>query len=288
MLIQCVPNFSEGRRADVIEAIVTAARSNPKARLADWSADPDHNRMVVTLVGEPAAVVDAVLAAAKVGIDSIDLSTHKGVHPRLGVIDVVPIVPLRDVTMDQCGQFARDLGRELNKRYGIPIYLYEYASEDRRPLPDVRKKAFVSLWPDYGSTSPHPTAGATVVGARNPLIAYNIVLDIPDPAAARTIARELRNGGVARFKGVRALGLRLPSRHMTQVSINITDPEAAPLGSVFAYVLNRARELGVNVLESELIGAMPGATAFRQLADSLRAPSLKPGQILLETWPDQP
>ena len=270
-----------------MQAIVDAASSKPGCRLADWSFDRDHNRMVVTLVGEPAAVSEAVLEAAAVAIDRIDIAKHKGVHPRLGVLDVIPIVPLKDIDMATCGQLARDIGRAITKRHNVPVYLYEFGSEDKRPLPDVRRKAFKDLLPDYGPTSPHPTAGATVVGARNPLIAYNIILDVADPAAARTIARELRNGGVAHFKGVRALGLRLPSRHMTQVSLNIIDPVSAPIGSVFAYVLNRSRELGVNVLESELIGAMPGPTAFAQLAASLRAPGLKPGQVLWENWPGQ-
>jgi len=268
-----------------MQAIVEAAGTRTGSRLADWSFDRDHNRMVVTLVGEPDAVSRAVLAAADVAVRRIDIATHKGVHPRLGVLDVIPIVPLKDVDMATCGQVARNIGREIAERHGVPVFLYEYGSDDRRALPDVRRKAFVDLLPDYGPTSPHPTAGATVVGARNPLIAYNIVLDVADPAAARTIARELRDGGVAHFKGVRALGLRLPSRHMTQVSLNIVDDTSAPIGSVFAYVLNRSRELGVNVLESELIGAMPGPTAFAQLAASLRAPGLKPGQVLWENWP---
>lgn len=285
MLIQCVPNFSEGRRHDVIKSIAGAASSVTGARLVDWSADRDHNRMVATLVGEPEAITEAVLAAAAVAIDRIDMPSHRGVHPRLGAIDVIPVVPLRDVEMEACGQVAREIGRQIASRFNVPVFLYEEAIADRRALPDVRKKAFKDLNPDYGPSTPHPTAGATVVGARKPMIAYNIVLDVADPAAARTIARELRNGGVAHFKGVRALGLRLPSRHMTQVSINIVDPGASPIGSVFAYVLNRARELGVNVLESELIGAMPGYTAFAQLMASLRAPGLKPGQILWETWP---
>ena len=268
-----------------MQAIVDAARSRPGSRLVDWSSDQDHNRMVVTLVGEPSAVSEAVLAAAAVAVERIDISSHKGVHPRLGAIDIIPVVPLQDIDLATCGQIARDIGRAICEKHGIPIFLYEYASVDRRPVPEIRRNAFTDLLPDYGPTSPHPTAGATVVGARNPLIAYNIVLDVADPAAARTIARELRDGGVARFKGVRALGLRLPSRQMTQVSLNIVDPFSAPIGSVFAYVLNRSRELGVNVLESELIGAMPGYTAFDQLAASLRAPGLKPGQILWETWP---
>jgi glutamate formiminotransferase len=285
MLIQCVPNFSEGRRQDVIKSIAEAASSVSGARLVDWSSDRDHNRMVATLVGEPAAVSQAVLAAAAVAIDRIDMRSHKGVHPRMGAIDVIPVVPLRDIEMEACARIAREIGREIAGRHDVPVFLYDEASVDKRPIPDVRRKAFIDLLPDFGPTSPHPTAGATLVCARKPMIAYNIVLDVADPAAARTIARELRNGGVAHFRGVRALGLRLPSRHMTQVSINIVDPDASPIGSVFAYVLNRSRELGVNVLESELIGAMPGYTAFAQLAASLRAPALKPGQILWETWP---
>lgn len=281
-LVQCVPNFSEGRRPDVMKAIVQTVRDTNGVRLADWSADPDHNRMVVTFVGPPEPVRAAALAAAAVAVETIDLRAHQGIHPRLGTIDVLPFVPLADSSLAECAQIARDVGQHLAARHNLPIFLYE-AAADGRALPTVRREAFHSLPPDFGPALPHPTAGAVVVGARGPLIAYNVVLANDDVKAAKTIARELREGG-AGFLGVRALGLRLESRGLAQVSMNLTRPAATPLLSVFAYVARRARELGTEVLESEVIGALPGYAAFGVLGDALQA-SLKPGQVLWENWP---
>lgn len=292
-LIQCVPNFSEGRRADIIAAIVQAVQETPGVRLADWSADRDHNRLVVTFVGPPGAVCAAARAACTVAVGRIDLREHSGVHPRLGALDVLPLVPLTGITLDECASYARELARELAALHNLPVFLYEAASPptpnsggaEWRSLPFVRKEAFHSLTPDYGPSLPHPAAGATVVGARGPLIAYNVNLTTPDVRLAKTIARELREGGGAGFVGVRALGLFLHSRGLAQVSMNITRPEETPLLSVFSYIARRAKELGTAVLESEVIGALPGDTAFGVLRHALQATSLKPGQVLLENWP---
>ena len=285
-LIQCVPNFSEGRREDVIEAIVGAVRAMPGVRLADWSADPDHNRMVVTFVGPPGAVCAAARAACTVAVARIDLRDHAGVHPRLGALDVLPLAPLAGVSLAECADLARELGRELAARHALPVFLYEAASPENRTLPFVRKEAFRALTPDFGPHTPHPSAGAAVVGARGPLIAYNVNLATPDVGTARRIARELREGGGAGFVGVRALGLSLPSRRLAQVSLNITRPEQTPLLAVFAYVARRAAELGTGILESEVIGALPGPSAFGVLADALQATGLKPGQVLRDNWPE--
>ena len=282
-LIQCVPNFSEGRRSDVIAAIVEAVRATPGVRLADWSADPDHNRMVVTFVGPPDPVRAAALAAADAAISAIDITAHQGVHPRLGAMDVLPFVPLRDITLQECAALAISVGQELSTRHGLPVYLYEAASPHHRALPTVRKDAFHRLPPDFGPATPHPTAGATVVGARGPMIAYNVNLATADIAIARAIAREVRDGA-AHLSGVRALGLALHSRGLTQVSMNITRPAETSLLAVFSYVTRRARELGTEVVESEVIGALPGPSAFGVLTDALQA-TLKPGQVLLENWP---
>ncbi len=281
-LIQCIPNFSEGRRPDVIAAIVGAVRETPGVRLADWSADPDHNRMVVTFVGPPDAVRDAALAAAAAAVARIDLGRHEGVHPRLGALDVLPFVPLRGLSLSDCAALAREVGRELAARHDLPVFLYEAAAPDARSLPSVRKAAFRSLMPDFGPALPHPTAGAAVVGARGPLIAYNVVLATPDLAVARTVARDLR--ALPDLPSVRALGLRLPSRGLTQVSMNLTRPADTPLLSVFRYVEARALALGTSVVESEVIGALPGPSAFGVLADALQAPGLKSGQVLWENW----
>jgi len=281
-MIQCVPNFSEGRRPKVIAAIVNAVQKTSGVRLADWSADPDHNRMVVTFVGPPAAVRAAALAAAAVAIDRINIDAHRGVHPRLGALDVLPFVPLSGITLTDCADLAREVGQTLAELHGLPVFLYEAAAAEARSLPFVRKEAFHSLMPDFGPSLPHPTAGAVVVGARGPLIAYNIILATPDLSIARAIARELRL--LPGLPGIRALGFPLLSRELSQVSMNLTQPAKTPLLAVFHFVEARARELGTTVVESEVIGALPGYTAFGALADALQAPGLKPGQVLLENW----
>ena len=269
----------------MIVAIVEAVRDTPGVRLVDWSADPDHHRMVVTFLGPPEPVRAAALAAAAAAISAIDVSAHQGVHPRLGAVDVLPFVPLRDITLAECAALAISIGQELSARHGLPVYLYEAASPHHRALPTVRKDAFHRLPPDFGPTAPHPTAGAVVVGARGPLIAYNVNLATSDIAIARQIAREVRAGaGAAHLQGVRALGLALHSRGLTQVSTNVTRPAETSLFSVFSYVTRRAQDLGTAVVESEVIGALPGTSAFGVLADALQA-TLKPGQVLLENWP---
>lgn len=283
MLIQCIPNFSEGRRPAVVAAIVDAVHGTANVRLADWSADPDHNRMVVTFVGAPDAVRAAALAAADAAVARIDLGRHEGVHPRLGALDVLPFVPLRGLSLADCAALAREVGQELAARHGLPVFLYEAAAPTPRSLPFVRKEAFHTLTPDFGPALPHPTAGAAVVGARGPLIAYNIVLATPDLSVARVLARELRT--LPALPGVRALGLRLPSRGLTQVSMNLTRPAETPLLAVFRHIETRALALGTSVVESEVIGALPGPAAFAVLGDALQAPALKPGQVLLENWP---
>lgn len=282
-LVQCVPNFSEGRDPQIIAAIVDAVRQTPGVRLVDFSADPDHNRLVVTFIGPPDAACAAALASAAVAIERIDLRTHSGVHPRLGALDVLPFVPLFGVTLSECAALARSVGTTLAERFDLPIFFYEAASSNNCSLPFVRKSASTTLVPDCGPNAPHPTAGASVVGAREPLIAYNVSLATSDIAVARTIAREMRV--LPQLPGIRALGLRLPSRSLTQVSMNLTQPAATPLLAVFQYVQRRAEALGTSAMESEVIGAIPGPAAFGVLADALQARALKPGQVLLENWP---
>lgn len=282
-LVQCVPNFSEGRDPAVIAAIVQAVRDTPGIRLADWSADADHNRLVVTFVGPPGPVQTAALAAATAAVTHIDLSVHTGVHPRLGAIDVLPFVPLSGLTLADCAAMAEDTGRLLADRHTLPVFLYEAASPEGRSLPAVRRHAFTAFAPDFGPAAPHPTAGAVVVGARGPLIAYNVNLATSDISIARAIAQELR--GLPLLPGVRALGLGLPSRGLTQVSMNLTRPDETPLLAVFGWVQARALEMGTAATESEMIGAMPGPSAFGLLADALQMTTLKPGQVLWENWP---
>jgi glutamate formiminotransferase len=276
--IQCVPNFSEGCDPEIIAAIVAAVQETPGVRLADWSADVDHNRLVVTFVGPPEAVQAAALAAATVAIVRIDLRRHEGIHPRLGAIDVLPFVPLSGLTLQDCAALAQEVGHTLAVCHSLPVFLYEAASPDVRSLPFVRKEAFQSLMPDYGPSAPHPTAGAVVVGARGPLIAYNVVLATADLTVAKRIARELRT--LPHLPGIRALGLCLQSRGLTQVSMNLTRPAETPLMAVFRYIQGRALELGTSVMESEVIGALPGYTAFGIIGDALQAAGLKSGQVL--------
>ncbi len=198
-------------------------------------------------------------------------------------MDVLPFVPLRDITLRECAHLALSVGQALAARHHLPVFLYEAASPDGRGLPHVRKSAFGPLAPDFGPPTPHPTAGAVVVGARGPLIAYNINLATSDIAIARAIARTLRSH--PRLPGVRALGLFLHSRGLTQVSMNLTRPSETTLLAVFSTVKQRAQELGTDVVESEVIGAVPGYAAFGVLGEALQA-SLKPGQVLLENWPE--
>lgn len=275
--IQSAPNFSEGRDPDVIAAIVDAARDIPRVRIPDWSADRDHNRMVVTLVGAPDAVLDATVRMAKAAVERIDLRHHQGAHPRLGAIDVLPYIPLRGVTLEQCAELARTAATELTSRYDLPVFLYE-AAAGGRSLPSIRKHAFDDILPDMGPPHPHPTAGAAVVGARMPLVAYNVDLGSNDLALAKHIAREVR----AAFPDqVRALGLPLSSRGIVQVSMNIVKPSEVSLTDLMAFITARAP-----VLRSELIGAMPGYIAFDTVQSALRLTDVRPGQVLLESWPE--
>ena len=286
-LLQCVPNFSEGRDPETIQAIVQAVRTVPLVRLADWSADPDHNRLVVTLVGPPAPILEACRAACVVAVQRIDLTRQHGVHPRLGVLDVLPLVPLADLTLEDCAALARELGAELARAHALPVFLYEAASPARHSLPFVRREAFGTIFPDYGPHAPHPTAGAAVVGARGPLIAFNVNLAAADPRAARLIARELREAGGAGFRGVRALGLTLALRAQTQVSMNITRPRDTSVLALAAYIRRRAWELGTEMTGSEIIGALPGFAAMNVLSEALQT-TLLPGQVLWETNDDSP
>ena len=282
-LIQCVPNFSEGRDPAIIAAIVDAVRRTPGVRLADWSADADHHRLVVTFVGPPEPVRAAAFAAAEVAVQLIDLRQHRGVHPRHGALDVLPFVPLTNISLEECATLSREVGREIAEHHALPVFLYEAAAPAPHSLPFVRKNVFTTLRPDFGPLSPHPTAGAAIIGARGPLIAYNINLATEKIQVARTIARDLRT--LPHLPGIRALGLALPSRGLTQVSMNVTRPAETPLLAVFEYVQHRAIELGTIAVESEVIGALPGPSSFDVIRDALKSVGLKPGQILLENWP---
>ncbi len=264
-LIECVPNFSEGRRTEVIAAIVAAIAAVPDVLVLDVEADADHNRAVVTFVGPPTVMVAAAFAAIATAQRHINLDHHQGVHPRLGAADVVPFIPLRDTTMAECVALAQQLGARVGAELGIPVYLYEEAATrpERRNLADIRRGEYEGLkqslgydhlrQPDFGPTTIGP-AGATVIGARQPLIAYNVYLSTGDVEIAKQVAKAVRhsNGGL-RF--CKALGLLVDGR--AQVSINLTNFRATPLQRVFELIRAEAARYGVLAAESEIVGLVP-------------------------------
>lgn len=266
-LIESVPNFSEGRRADVIEAIVGAVRSSGSVRVLDQSSDPDHNRTVLSLAGEPEAVLAGLQALVAACIERIDLRQHKGHHPRMGAVDVIPLVPVRDIPMEECVRLARRLGESIAARHALPVYLYEEAATapHRRDLAAVRKGEFEGFsekikdaaWrPDFGPDHVHPTAGCVAVGAREFLIAFNINLSTPDLEVARKVAQAIRHSsGGLRY--VKAMGVMLEDRRLAQVSINMTDFRRTPLHRVFEMVRTEAARWGAGIAGSEIVGLVP-------------------------------
>ena len=271
-LIECVPNVSEGRRADVIAAL-EAAIAVPGVHRLDQTSDPSHNRSVFTIAGEPGPVQEAVLRLFAAAVSAIDLRTHEGVHPRIGAVDVVPFVPLRDVTMDECVALAAEVGRTVARRFGLPVFLYEEAAstDGRRNLADVRRGGLNGLahgmrqpeWkPDFGPDQPHPSAGATAIGARPILIAYNVNLATTRLSVAKRIAAAIRasSGGLP---FVKAMGVPLEDRGVVQVSMNLTNYQETSMVAVFDAIAKEASVDGVRVLESEIVGlvtadALPG------------------------------
>lgn len=265
-IVECVPNFSEGRNGKVIEKIADAFRVDG-VKLLDYSADVDHNRSVFTVAGEPTELAEAVINAVGVAKDNIDLTRQSGEHPRIGAADVVPFVPIKNVSVEETVELSRFVGQQIATRHGVPVYLYEKSATaaNRVNLADIRKGQFEGLsekmkaeeWkPDFGNSEPHPTAGATVVGCRPFLVAFNVNLDTPDVEIATKIARRVRfiNGGL-RF--VKALGVKLNSRNVAQVTMNLTDYTKTPVYAAFETVRMEARRYGVNVIGTEIIGLIP-------------------------------
>ncbi len=289
-LVECVPNFSEGRRADVIEAIASAIRGTPGVRLLDVESDGDHNRSVMTLIGEPEAARSAAFNAAARAVELINMESHRGEHPRLGAVDVVPFIPISGVDMAECVELARALGRELWERLGVPVYFYEEAatSPERRSLADVRRGEYEGRkrdildprWrPDVGEPRLHPSAGATVVGARYPLIAFNVNLNTPDVNIAKGIAKKVRerDGGLP---AVRALGFEIKERGVVQVSMNLVNYRRTPIWAAYEAVCNEAGRLGVGVLGSELVGLVPLEALAACAERFLKLEGFKTSQIL--------
>ncbi len=295
-VIECVPNFSEGCDYNIVRAIVDAMRVDGVS-LLDWSLDNDHNRSVVTIAGPPAAVVEAAVRAAGRAAALIDLTAQRGVHPRIGAADVIPFVPVSGISLAQCAILARQAGFEIWSRYNIPVYFYEAAASrpDRALLEQVRQGQFEGLRelvlrdaarrPDLGGPELHPTAGASAVGARKFLIAYNLYLDRPDVTAARAIAKALRasSGGL---DGVKAMGVLVQGR--AQVSLNITDFRITPVGRVFDALNRLAGKHGTKVVDGELIGLLP-EDAFERDSEWVRLiRGFNPEERILERRLKQP
>jgi glutamate formiminotransferase len=267
-IVECVPNFSEGRRQEVIEAIAGAIKGVEGVRLLAYESDKDHNRSVFTFIGEPEGVKKAAFSAIAKAAELIDLNQHTGEHPRIGATDVVPFIPISEVTMDDCADLARELGQEVADELKIPVYLYEHAATrpERQNLANIRKGQYEGLKeavktdperkPDFGPAELHPTAGATVIGARMPLIAYNVNLDSNDLSIAKAIAKKVRfsSGGL---KYVKALGLEIKERGIVQVSMNLTNYLETPVYKVYAMIEEEAKNHGVRILGSEVVGMIP-------------------------------
>jgi len=266
-IIECVPNFSEGRDVEKIERIVNVFRTKRNVKLLDYSNDTDHNRMVITVVGQPEAVKNCIIEAVGIAIEVIDLTKHQGQHPRIGAADVIPFIPLKNMSMDEANVLAQEVGKTLAEKYHLPIYFYEKSasSEHRQNLASIRKGGFEGLakkmkqpeWkPDLGPDKPHPTAGASVVGARMPLIAFNVNLQTSDFNIADEIAKKVRfiGGGLPYCK---AIGIDLKDRGMTQVSMNLTDYTQTGIHKAVEMVRSEAQQHGVSIAGCELIGMIP-------------------------------
>jgi glutamate formiminotransferase / 5-formyltetrahydrofolate cyclo-ligase len=288
-IVQCIPNFSEGRDYDKIEKIVDTFRGQQGVKLLDFSRDEDHNRMVMTVVGEPEPLKNAVINAVGKAVELIDMTTHQGQHPRMGAVDVIPFVPIRHVTMEDAIELSKEVAEEVNHRYQLPVFLYEKsaAASYRENLAALRKGQFEGMaekireekWkPDYGENL-HPTAGITAIGARMPLVAFNVNLDTGSLEIASQIARNVRhlNGGLRYCKGI---GIELADRGIVQVSMNMTDYTKTALYRAFELVRIEARRYGVNVVGSEIVGLLPMEALIETAVYYLGVENFRMDQIL--------
>ncbi|MGA2974435.1 MAG: glutamate formimidoyltransferase [Spirochaetia bacterium] len=289
-LVECVPNYSEGRRERVMDAIVAPFRDRPGVHLLDHRADPDHNRLVVSLVGEPEPIQESLLESARTAVDAIDLRVHTGAHPRIGAVDVIPFVPVRGITMDECVSLARGFAERYARATGVPVYLYEHAAlrPERRKLENVRRGQFEALvreianperTPDFGAPVIHPSAGATAIGARPFLIAFNINLQSSDINAARDIARAIRASGGG-LSHVKAMGIELAERGMVQVSINVTEYRVNPLHEVLERARAEASRRGILVAETEIYGLVPAEALVATAEHALQLAGFNASQVL--------
>ena len=289
-IIESVPNVSEGRRHEVVDRIASAILGVAGVRLLDVSADPAHNRSVYTFIGAPAAVREAALALYTAALANIDMRRHRGVHPRIGAVDVLPLVPLSGATMEDCVDLALELGRLVAERFGLPVYFYEEAAvrPERRRLEAIRRGGFEGLgvrmadpaWsPDCGPPTPHESAGATVIGARRVLIAFNVNLTTDRLEVARRIARVVResSGGLPHVK---AIGVALAERGLVQVSMNLTNPAVTPLHEVFDVIAREAARENVEIAGSEVIGLAPLDAIVATARARLRLDDFTAGRVI--------
>src|SRR5216683_3408151 len=290
-LIECVPNFSEGSDAAKVDALVASMSKVPGVYVLDREMDADHNRSVVTLAGDPDAVAEAALLGVGKALELIDLTKHSGAHPRIGATDVLPFIPIEGIALEDCAALARRVGEEIWKRYRIPVYFYEAAANrpERTHLENIRRGQFEGLreemkrdhnrLPDVGEPKLHPTAGATVVGARKFLIAYNVNLNTPDIGIANKIAKAIRfSSGGLRY--VKSMGVELKARNLVQVSINLTDFEQTPMHRVYEMVKREAARYGAMPVGSEIVGLIP-KKAIEMAADFyLQLENFSPAQVL--------
>ena len=289
-IIECVPNFSEGRHSQHIEKIVEPFRAKKGVKLLDYQTDEDHNRMVVTVVGEPAALKAAVIEAVGRAIDVIDMRTHRGQHPRMGAVDVVPFIPVKNIDMQETVAFSKKVAEETARKYSLPVFLYEKSASrpERQNLADIRKGQFEGMaakikqphWkPDFGPAKIHPSAGVTAMGARMPLVAYNVNLDSRSLEIADEIAKKVRHvsGGLRYCK---AIGIELKDRGSVQVSMNMTDYTRTALYRAFELIKVEARRYGVNVIGSQIVGLVPMAALVDTAAYYLRLEGFSMEQVL--------
>ena len=260
-IIQCVPNISEGRRPEIVEAVINEVRSTAGVTLIDYSSDASHNRTVITFLGDENSVGEAAFKLAKKAVELIDLRVHEGEHPRMGAVDVIPFIPIKETTLDECDEIAKAVGARIWNECQMPVFLYEHSASTpkRENLATIRKGQFEGMaeWTaDFGGNAPHESAGVVAVGARMPLVAFNINLDTSDLSIASKIAKIIRrsSGG---YDCVKALGVMLEDRNIAQVSINMTNFNKTPLYRVLETVRFEAKRYGVNVVGTEIIGLTP-------------------------------
>ncbi len=289
-VVECVPNFSEGRRPEVIEQIVAQAKSVPGVAVLDVKPDNDHNRVVLTFIGEPEQVSEAAFRCCQKAAELIDMEAHQGEHPRVGATDVIPFVPISGVSMDECAALAEQVGQRIAQELSIPVYLYERAAKrpERVNLADVRRGEYEGLktviatperQPDFGPAAMHQSAGATVVGARPPLVAFNVNLDTDDLKLAKRIAKQVRESGGG-FKAVKALGVMLSERNLAQVSMNLVDYTVTGMLAVYQYIQNEACKAGVGIVGSEIIGLLPTQALVDVAVEALKVEDFQPAQLL--------